>query len=154
MRRKEKEIFEESAIETVIRKSIVCRLGMVDGDKPYIVPLCFGYKDRAIYVHGSLKGKRINAIKKNNSVCFEFDINSEIIEAEKACDWGMKFQSVIGFGKAILIDDPDEKRRALDIIMRQYSDSFFQYPAGLIEKTSLIKIEIESMSGKQSGFNK
>ena len=63
MRRKEKEISEESAIEAVIKKSIVCRLGMVDEGKPYIVPLCFGYKDRTIYVHGSLKGKRIDAIR-------------------------------------------------------------------------------------------
>jgi nitroimidazol reductase NimA-like FMN-containing flavoprotein (pyridoxamine 5'-phosphate oxidase superfamily) len=64
----------------------------------------------------------------------------------------MKFRSVIGFGKAALINNPDDKRRALDIIMRQYSDGAFQYPADLIEKTSIIKIDIESMSGKQSGF--
>ena len=81
-----------------------------------------------------------------------FDIDCGIKEAEKACDWGMKFQSVIGFGKAILIDGPDEKRRALDIIMNQYSNKFFEYPDGLIEKTSVVKVEIERMSGKQSGF--
>ena len=152
MRRKEKEITEDSAIEAIIKNSLVCRLGMVDGDKPYVVPLCFGYDGKAIYVHGSLKGKKIDAIKKNRNVCFEFDINTEVVKAGNACDWGMKFQSVIGFGKAIFLDSPDEKRKALDVIMYQYSSRSFQFPANALDATAVIKIEIESMCGKQSGF--
>jgi len=33
-----------------------------------------------------------------------------IIKAEDACKWGMKFQSVIGFGRAVILDNFDEKR--------------------------------------------
>jgi len=45
MRRNEKEITEESAIEGIIRQSLVCRLAVSDGIQPYVVPLCFGYED-------------------------------------------------------------------------------------------------------------
>ena len=45
MRRKEQEISDESAIKTIIEKAVVCRLGMVAGNQPYIVPLCFGYHE-------------------------------------------------------------------------------------------------------------
>lgn len=152
MRRKEKEITEKSAIEAIIHKSVVCHLGLSDGNNPYIVPLCFGYQDRTIYVHGSLKGKKNDIIQKNQNVCFEFDINTEILEAENACDWGMKYQSVIGFGKASFLKDPDEKRKALNIIMSQYSDQPFQFPENALNGTAVIKIEIASMTGKQSGF--
>jgi len=150
MRRKEKEITEASAIEAIIKKSLVCRLALSDDNFPYIVPLCFGYRDRVLYFHGSLKGKKIDIIRKNQKVCFEFDINTEIVKAEDACHWSMKYQSVIGFGKAVLLEDLDEKRKALDIIMSQYSDGTFQFDDAILKKTLVIKVEIESMTGKQS----
>jgi nitroimidazol reductase NimA-like FMN-containing flavoprotein (pyridoxamine 5'-phosphate oxidase superfamily) len=153
MRRKDKEISEESAIKTIIEKANVCRLGMVDGNKPYIVPLCFGYRDNVLYFHGSSKGKRIDIIRKNPDVCFEFDIITEPVESENACDWSMKYQSVIGFGKAVFIESLDKKRRAMNVIMAQYSKQKFQFPEKMLNITSVIKVEIESMTGKQSGFS-
>jgi len=150
MRRKENEITEESAIEAIITKSLVCRLALSDDNSPYIVPLCFGYEDKVLYFHGSLKGKKIDIIRKNQKVCFEFDINTEIVKAEDACHWSMKYRSVIGFGKAVLLKDLDEKRKALNIIMGQYSDRTFQFNDATLIKMGVIKVEIESMSGKQS----
>ena len=152
MRKKEKEITEKSKIEAVIHKAIICRVGMTDENIPYIVPLCFGYRDNTIYVHGSSEGRKISILKKNQNICFEFDINTEIVEAENACGWGMKYQSVIGFGKASFIDNPEQKRHALNIIMNQYSERLFQFPDEAIGKMSVIKIEITTMTGKQSGF--
>ncbi len=150
MRRKEKEIMKKSEIEAVIKKSLVCRLGLSDNNTPYIVPLCFGYKDNTLYVHGSLKGRKIDMIQKNQNVCFEFDIDTQIVEDENACKWAMKYRSVIGFGKALFLKEPDEKQKALEIIMDQYSDRSFKFPEKSINGTAVIKIEIESMTGKQS----
>ena len=152
MRKKENEIKDKSAIEAVIQKATVCRLGLSDGNIPYVVPVCFGYKDNTMYVHSSLKGMKIDIIRKNQNVCFEVDINTEIIEAEKGCDWSIKYQSVIGFGKATLVEDTEEKREALDVIMSHYSDKEFQFPEDGVNKTAVVKIEIESMTGKQAGY--
>jgi len=150
MRRSEKEITDESAIEEIINTSLVCRLALAHQNQPYIVPLSFGYKDRALYFHSALEGKKIDIIKINNRICFEFDTSTEIIEAEKACKWGIKYQSVIGFGKAVLVNDFKEKQKALSIIMSHYSDRNFQFPDKAIKKTQVIKIEIEKMTGKHS----
>jgi len=150
MRKKEKEITEVSAIEAIIKKSLVCRLALSDDNSPYIVPLCFGYRDRVLYFHGSLKGKKIDIIRKNKNICFEFDINTEILKAEDACHWSMKYKSVIGFGKAVLLEDLDEKRKAFNIIMSQYSDRTFQFNDATLKGAVVIKVEIESMTGKQS----
>ena len=152
MRRKDKEISDESAIKSIIEKTNVCRLGMVNGNKPYIVPLCFGYHDNVLYFHGTLNGQKIDLIRKNPNVCFEFDLITEPIESENACDWSMKYQSVIGFGKAVFIESSDEKRKALSLIMAQYSDRLSQFPENMLKATAVIKVEIESMTGKQSGF--
>jgi len=116
-----------------------------------VVPLCFGYEDNALYFHCGSEGHKIDILRKNNNVCFEVDIDCELIEAEKACKWTMKYKSVIGFGKAVFMEDAELKRKALDVIMQQYSKGTFEYPQDVMNKTTIIKVEIESMTGKQSG---
>ncbi len=152
MRRKEKEINDNSGIIAVIKGATVCRLGLVDGETAYIVPLCFGYYDNTLFFHSALKGRKIDLIRKNQNVCFEFDKAIKISEQEKACDWGMKYQSVIGYGAATFVEDANEKRIALDIIMAQYSDKQFEFPDNMVTATAIIRVAIERMSAKQSGF--
>ena len=152
MRRKEKEISDKTIMESIILRSSVCRLALSEDGRPYIVPLCFGYKDNTLYFHSAREGKKLDILRKNKRVCFEFDIDHEIVEADDACGWGMKYQSVIGFGKGSIIDDLEKKRKALDIIMQHYSRSSYEFPDSKVKKTVIIKVEIEHMTGKKSGY--
>jgi nitroimidazol reductase NimA-like FMN-containing flavoprotein (pyridoxamine 5'-phosphate oxidase superfamily) len=150
MRRADKEITSKAAIEGIISRSLVCRLALADENQPYIVPLCFGYKDNSLYFHSAEQGKKIDIIKKNNRVCFEFDVDSEVIKADKACEWGMQYKSVVGFGQASFLEDSESKRRALDIIMKQYSGESSAYPEAKLKHTVIIKVDIQHMTGKQA----
>ena len=152
MRRKEKEIIDRTAIESILATSTVCRLALSEDDRPYIVPLCFGYEDGALYFHTAREGKKIDILKKNNRVCFEVDCDHELVTHETPCKWGMKYRSVIGVGKASLVDDLESKRTALDIVMRHYAGRPSGYPETIMEKTLIIKVEIENMTGKYSGW--
>ena len=151
MRRKEKEIKDTVQINEIIKNARVCRLGLSDGKRPYVVPLCFGYKDNCLYFHSAGQGRKINMIKKNPLVCFEFDNLVKINKAKDACEWGMTYQSIIGEGSASMVLDPAEKKMALDTIMRQYSGREFEYTRESIEKTAVIRVDIDRMTGKQSG---
>ena len=150
MRRKEKEIRERAAIERIILQSSVCRLAFSDDNCPYIVPLCFGYKNNALYFHTAREGEKLRILKKNNRVCFEFDILRELVKSEEPCGWGMKYMSVVGFGRASLIEDLESKKRALNIIVQQYSGTSFTYNRNAVHKAAIIKVEIEHMTGKSS----
>ena len=152
MRRKDKAIVELAEIEEIVRKSLVCRLGLAEENRPYVVPLIFGFKDRTLYFHSAPEGKKIEILRKNSKVCFEFDLDHEVLVDEKACKWGIKYRSVIGFGKASFVEDLEEKRKGLDVIMQHYSGRSFQYPEPAVENTVVIKVEIESMTGKKSGY--
>ncbi len=149
MRRKDREIKSREEIEAIIEKSLVCRLGMADEDGPYIVPLSFGYADNRLYFHSAKEGRKLDILRKNNKVCFEFDTDKEIVRGDKACDWGIKFKSVIGFGKAFIVEDVESKKAALDIIMAHYSSGQFAYDEKNLKRTVIIKVEIESMTGKK-----
>ena len=153
MRRKDKEIEDKELMESILKRAIVCRIGLSQDNVPYIVPLNFGYKNSFLYFHSAKDGRKIEMIRKNNNICFEIDIDTELLKAEKPCKWSMKYYSVIGFGKAFLVENSEEKREALDIIMEQYADkSSCEYPEELINKVTIIKVKIESMTGKQSGY--
>jgi nitroimidazol reductase NimA-like FMN-containing flavoprotein (pyridoxamine 5'-phosphate oxidase superfamily) len=152
MRRKEKEISDKTAMESIILRSSVCRLALSEEGRPYIVPLCFGYKDNILYFHSAREGMKLDILRRNNKVCIEVDIDHDIVEADDACGWGMKYQSVIGFGKGSIIDDLEKKRKALDIIMQHYSGSSYEFPDSKLGKTVIIKVEIEHMTGKKSVY--
>ena len=151
MRRKEKEIAEREVLEEILHKAPVCHLAMSDQDQPYVVPLNFGYHDNALYFHCAQEGKKLDILRKNNRVCFEVDVDHELVKGESACEWGMKGKSVVGIGKAFLIDDAVGKQQALGIIMKHYgAQEPFSYKGKAFEKALIIKVEIESMSGKKT----
>ena len=65
----------------------------------------------------------------------------------------MKYHSIIGLGKAFFVEGFEEKRKALDIIMEHYSGkSLFEYPEDAVNNAAIIKVKIESMTGKKSGY--
>ena len=150
MRRKDKEITDKKEIEKILKKSQICHIAMVDKEKPYIVPMNFGYENKTLFFHSALEGRKINLIKKNPNLCFEVDQVVQFKKAKIACDWSIEYKSVIGEGRAQLLYDPEEKREGLDIIMAQYSGRTFEYPSEMLEKTLVIKLVIDKMNGKQS----
>ncbi|MFZ5569732.1 MAG: pyridoxamine 5'-phosphate oxidase family protein [Thermodesulfobacteriota bacterium] len=148
MRRNDREITDREIIDDIIRRCRVCRLAMCDQGRPYIVPLSFGYDGEAIYFHAAFEGRKIDILARNNRVCFEFDILNEVITADQACNWGMRYESVIGFGDIRFLDDPEEKRRALEWIMRQYGSHQHLFPDSALTRTRLLRLQIDDIRGK------
>jgi uncharacterized protein len=150
MRRREREIKDRAVIDAIIRQCLVCRLGLADGEEPYIVPLCFGYDGEALYFHSASDGRKIDILRKNSRVCFEFDIPEGMREAEQGCRWGIKYRSVIGFGTAEIVDDQEGKKKALEIIMAQYSGKEYIFPEDIVTKTTVVRVVIARVTGKQA----
>lgn len=123
---------------------------MVDGREPYVVPLNFGYDGESLFFHTAGEGRKIDILKRNPRVCFAFESLAEITPAEKACGWGTEYKSVIGRGKAVFLSSAGDKKRALDTIMKQYSEADPAYTEEMIAKTSIIEVQIAELSGKRS----
>jgi nitroimidazol reductase NimA-like FMN-containing flavoprotein (pyridoxamine 5'-phosphate oxidase superfamily) len=73
-----------------------------------------------------------------------------LTKAEKGCDWGMKYSSVVGYGKLSVVGDYEEKKKGLDSIMAHYSDRRdFTYDERIMSKTTVLRLDIEELSGKR-----
>lgn len=151
MRRSEKEITDFSVIKDVLENNSVCRLAMVDGAMPYIVPMYFGYSDNAIYLHSAKEGKKIDLLKINNNVCVEVTDSIEIISSNMACNFSARYRSVICTGKANFITERVQLLDGLKTILDQCAEKRdWNIPDSALSGVCVLKIEIESFSGKFS----
>ena len=150
MRRAEKEVVDRREIESIIRRATVCRLAMVDDGVPYIVPLNFGYADGVLYFHSAPAGRKIQILQRCGPVCFEIDGGHELVREATPCEWGMRYESVIGCGSVRFIDQPVQQREALACIMAQYATGEFSFPEHALDRTVVFVLHIESMTAKHS----
>ena len=139
-------------MEAILNQAEIIHIAMLDGDRPYIIPLNYGYADNTIYIHCAREGKKIDLIKHNNSVCFQTEVDVQVLNADVAHQCSTLYKSVIGYGKAFIIDSPKEKKQAADILMNHYiKDEGRKHIYGnCIREVCMIKIEIDSMTGKET----
>jgi len=150
MRRANREISDQSAIRAIMEKALVCRIGLCDDGTPYVVPMNFGLGENCLFLHCATEGRKLDILRRNDRVCFEMDFLREIRQGPESCGWGARYESIIGFGRAILVEDAAEKRFALDCIMDHYrAQGPYAYPDDILAKTAIIRIEIESLRGKR-----
>lgn len=151
MRRKDRELTEINDLISVVNKCKVCRLAMLD-DEIYIVPLNFGYEycndTLVLYFHSAKVGRKIDIIKTNNKVAIEMDCEHELIEADHACAYGYYYQSIIGNGKAYIVENNEEKIHGLKLLMKHQTGKDFEINENMCKKVTVFKVIVEKFSGK------
>ena len=154
VRRNDKEVKDPQQLREILRKSLVCHLALVDDGKPYMVSMNYGFRDDTIYLHAALEGRKIDILRKNPGVCFMVYNGNRLTTGPDACgDWTMKYRSVTGFGRATLIEEDERKHEPLQIIMDQYTTKGpFEFTPERVAQTMIIRIDIEEMTGKISGY--
>jgi uncharacterized protein len=151
-----RQITLQSSMEEIIAKCLYCSMAMVDqNNQPYVLPMNFGYADGVVYLHSAPEGKKINIMRNNSNVCLSFSADLELRHQNKdvACSYGMKYRSVLIYGKVEFIDDPEEKRRVLDILMKHYTGrDDFKYNDPAIKNVLIYKVVAEKMEGRELGY--
>lgn len=153
MRRKDRELTDRAGLEAILKAADVCRLAINTGGAPYIVPLNFGYAWDAglvLYFHGAGAGRKWELLEKDPRVGFELDVGHELVDGETACDWGMRYQSLVGSGRVRVVDEDSEKRSALDAIMSHYGfKGRPEYSERMMEATRVFAVEAAELAGKR-----
>lgn len=156
MRRKDREITEAAEIKRILEACKVCRLGFAGEGGVYIVPMNFGYcyeEERLVlYFHGAKEGRKMDLVRKEPSVGIEMDCGHELVEGKLACQYSYHYTSIIGKGKAAEVVEPEEKLKALGLIMKHQTgkefDEFETNPK-LEKAVAIIRVEVEDYSCKQ-----
>ncbi len=147
-------ITDSSLMESIIKKSKVCYVGLVDDENvPYVIPMNFGYKDGIIYLHSAPEGRHVEIINKNPKTCITFCPSAHLKyqHEEVACSYRMKSESVMCWGEIVFEEDVDKKTDALNIIMSQYTNKPFTYSLPAVKNVQVWIVKVEKMTGKIFG---
>jgi hypothetical protein len=151
MRRREKEMKDRAEMEALLREAPVCRLGLCDGGRPYVVPVTFVYEGGAVFIHSAPAGEKIRILRENPRACIEVDSIGKVIPAGEPCRWTVSYRSVIAQGTAEWIEDRGEKARALTALVEKYSgQGGVEIPSGGLEDVAVIRIPLTAITGKIS----
>ena len=151
MRRKEKQITEERIIE-ILNTGEYGVLSVLDASGyPYGVPVNYVYNQDKIYVHCAKAGAKLEAILKEPKVSFNI-VKTHGVIAERFTSY---YESVTVFGNAYLVEGEETiapLKSFIDKYASEYTENGYKYAEGSFQKTMIIEIKPENITGKASNM--
>lgn len=152
MRRKDREVKGFEIIKQIIDECEIIRIGLQDGDYPYIVPLNFGYEIDGeqiyFYIHGAMAGRKYELMKERGVCSFEMDCGHVMELIHEAKDVTMRYKSLMGKATIEYLDG-EEKQHGIDVIMgRDERTRDFEYNKDVVPRTLIAKLTVTEYSGK------
>jgi nitroimidazol reductase NimA-like FMN-containing flavoprotein (pyridoxamine 5'-phosphate oxidase superfamily) len=157
LRRRERAVHDPAAVEAIIRAATVCRVGFVDGDEPYVVPVNLGYEPAAgdaparFWFHSAPAGRKARLLASGPRVCVQLDEDRGLVtHPDRACAWTQAYRSVMAWGTARPAVDAAEARHGLDVVMRHHAGrGGWSYPDAMLAQTLVWCVEVDRLTAKQ-----
>jgi uncharacterized protein len=150
-RRKERIMNTTQEMELLLERMPVGRLAVTTEDGPYVVAVNYLFLEGNIYFHSGQEGRKIEALRADPRVCFLVDDVGPQVLWDKGCGISQVYESVACFAKAEFVDDPLEKKRILERLVRKFVPADHPLPpmeGPNLERTAVVRLVVESMSGK------
>ena len=151
LRRKDRAMKTSREMELLLERMPVGRLAVTTKDGPYIVAVNYMFFEGSIYFHSGLSGRKMEALRADSRVCFLVDEVGPQVLWGQGCGISQIYKSVVCFGNAELVEGEIEKRGILERMVQKYLPSGYPFPSMKdqnVAKTAVVRIVIESMSGK------
>jgi nitroimidazol reductase NimA-like FMN-containing flavoprotein (pyridoxamine 5'-phosphate oxidase superfamily) len=152
MTKRELQITDEAGIRHILDEAKVLYLSMCDGDEPYVVPMNYGYcledGKLVIYLHSAVQGKKLDIIRANPKVFFAMDCDRQPFAGQVACQYGLSYSSLMGRGNARIIEDVEEKNKAMSILMQTQTGKEFSFNERLVSIVAVIRIDVAEFTAK------
>lgn len=149
---------EDDWIRAYLREAKVGHIASSWDNQPFLNPNIFWYdeENHRIIFHSNIAGRVRSNIERNSKVCLEASELGKLLPSNVALEFSLQYRSVMVFGRAQIITDPEEARKALYGLLKKY---FPKMTAGKeyreitdkeLRATSVYAIAIDSWSGKEN----
>lgn len=154
MRRADREVTDYQQIKSIIEQAKVVHIGMIDNDRPYVVPMQYGFVfadgTLTLYVHCAKEGRKLDILKKNPCVFIELETNVAIVSGgDIPCKYGSEYASVMGDGTAVVVEDAAEKIFGLQLMMKTQSGRDFEITEGMAASVTVLRIDVPCVTAKR-----
>ena len=152
VREADRAVYDREAAYRILDEGFLCHVGFVADGQPFVIPTSYGRKNDSLYIHGSAASRMLRNLKEGLPVCVTVTLLEGLVLARSIFNHSMNYRSVVVLGKAMLVDDPQEKLEALHllsehIIPGRWADSR-QPNERELKATSVLRLPIEEFSAK------
>ena len=152
MRRKDRQITDPAEIRAILARARVLHLGLFDGEYPYVVPMHYGFSCEdgklTLYTHCAKEGRKLALLRRDARVFVEIDTDEALLPGETTCAWGAAYACVMARGRAAVVEDAEEKRRALALLMKMQTGRDFAITPAMAAAVTVLRIDAEEYSAK------
>jgi nitroimidazol reductase NimA-like FMN-containing flavoprotein (pyridoxamine 5'-phosphate oxidase superfamily) len=152
MTKREFKITDEGEIRRILDTAKVLRLGIAVDNEPHIIPMNYGYTlengELKLYLHSAVKGNKPELLKKNPNICFELDCDHVPFEGKVACQYGLSYAAISGRGRAVLVEDVEQKMEAMSILMKTQTGKDFTFNERLVSIVAVIRVDVTEYTAK------
>ena len=153
MTKRERQIFDPDQIKAILDTAKVLHLGLAVDNEPYVVPMNYGYLMEdgklTLYLHSAVQGKKLDMIRANPRVFIEMDCDRIPFEGEKPCQYGLAYASIMGRGTAVIVEDVEEKKMAMSVLMKTQTGKDFAFEDRLVSMVAVIRIDVSEYTAKK-----
>jgi len=144
--------YDRDVINGILDEAFICHVGFAVDGQPYVIPTGFARINDDLYIHGSAASRMLRAVAGGIDVCVTVTLIDGLVLARSAFHHSMNYRSVVILGKALIVEDPAEKDKALEaftehVIPGRWAD--VRWPTELeLKATTVLKLPIEEASAK------
>ena len=153
MRRKDRQVVQWSEQMAILQSCTVCRLGLIDHGRAYMVPMNFGILERegkvTLYFHCATQGHKLDCLACNPQASFEADCDHQLVRRETCMGWTYQYRSVMGYGNLRRVEAVEEKQQGLACLMAHYGGGQVPPPSrDVLDRTTVLALDVLEMTGK------
>jgi uncharacterized protein len=145
-------VYDRAVVHQILDESLMCHLGFVEGGQPFVIPTIHVRIGEIIYVHGSPASRMLRTLERGIPACVTVTHVDGLVLARSAFHHSMNYRSVVAFGTARVVDDPDKKAEVLhaltDHLIRGRWEEIRQPSAEELRRTLMLAIPIDEASAK------
>src|SRR3989475_9610086 len=105
--------FDREIINAILDEGFVCHVGFCVDGRPFVIPTGYARDGERLYIHGSQASRMLRALGRGIDVCVTVTLIDGLVLARSAFHHSINYRSVVIFGSARVVEDPDEKLNAL-----------------------------------------
>ncbi len=152
VREADRAVYDREAAYRILDEGFLCHVGFVADGQPFVIPTSYGRKNDSLYIHGSAASRMLRQMKDGVPVCVTVTLLDGLVLARSIFNHSMNYRSVVVLGKATLVDDPEEKIEALQLLSEhilpdRWGDAR-QPNERELKATSVLRLPIEEFSAK------
>lgn len=111
--------YDRETVHAILDAGLLCHVGYVIDGQPYVTPTAYWREGEHVYWHGSSASRMLRHLKTRPRVCFTVALMDGLVLARSGFHSSVNYRSVMAFGEAEVIEEPDHKLAALEAMMER-----------------------------------